>query len=93
MSFAVTGDDAVPSRDTKTKIVHPFGLVAGPYKVGMAGVCLNRLSWFVAIAVIGLSIFRKQLAVSDWLANWALGVGVVTCVTLSIIVAHKGRRV
>ena len=83
----------MPSRDTTTKIVRPFGKMGGPYEVGMAGVWLHRLSWAVAIAVIGLSMFRRQLPVSDWLANWALSVGVITCVSLSIIVAHTGRRV
>jgi hypothetical protein len=79
--------------NTKTQIVHPFGFFGGPYEVTMAGVWKNRLSWFVAIAVIGLSLVRKQLAVSEWVANWALGIGVVICITLSIIVARNGRRV
>ena len=83
----------MPISETKTQIVHPFGFVGGPYKVSMTGVWMNRLSWFVAIAIIGLSIFRKQLAVSEWVVNWALGIGVVTCITLSIIVARKGRKV
>jgi hypothetical protein len=83
----------MPISDTKTKIVHPFGLVGGPYKVSMAGVWMNRLNWFVAIAVIGLSLFRKQLDVSEWVANWALGIGALICLSLSIIVARKGRRV